>query len=178
MSEKKAADATTLAVIRDWIKGLFYQKPSSGIPKTDLASGVQSSLDKADSALQSHQSLADYVKGPSSSGDARVAVFNGTGGKTIKDSGFTIGKSVPSDAKFTDTTYSSKAAVSGGTEVSLVTTGEKYIWNNKGGGVNYSDTAIGTAVPLNADTLNGYASSEFVMASDAISISTIDNLFV
>lgn len=31
-----------------------YQKPSGGIPKTDLASAVQSSLDLADSALQSY----------------------------------------------------------------------------------------------------------------------------
>jgi hypothetical protein len=31
----------------------------------------------------------------------------------------------------TDTTYESKAAVSGGTAVSLVTTGEKYSWNHK-----------------------------------------------
>jgi hypothetical protein len=31
----------------------------------------------------------------------------------------------------TDTTYSSKSAASGGTDVSLVTTGEKYTWNNK-----------------------------------------------
>jgi hypothetical protein len=30
-----------------------------------------------------------------------------------------------------DTTYESKAAVSGGTDVSLVTTGEKYTWNSK-----------------------------------------------
>lgn len=30
-----------------------------------------------------------------------------------------------------DTTYESKAAASGGTDVSLVTTGEKYIWNTK-----------------------------------------------
>lgn len=30
-----------------------------------------------------------------------------------------------------DTTYESKAAASGGTDVSLVTTGEKYTWNNK-----------------------------------------------
>lgn len=30
-----------------------------------------------------------------------------------------------------DTTYSSKAAASGGTDVSLVTTGEKYTWNGK-----------------------------------------------
>ena len=31
----------------------------------------------------------------------------------------------------TDTTYSNKAAASGGTDVSLVTTGEKYTWNQK-----------------------------------------------
>lgn len=31
----------------------------------------------------------------------------------------------------TDTTYSNRAAAQGGTAVSLVTTGEKYIWNNK-----------------------------------------------
>lgn len=31
----------------------FYKKPSGGIPKTDLASAVQTSLGRADSALQS-----------------------------------------------------------------------------------------------------------------------------
>ena len=44
---------------------------------------------------------------------------------------YSLNKTVPSDAVFTDTTYSSKAAASGGTDVSLVTTGEKYTWNNK-----------------------------------------------
>lgn len=34
-----------------------YTKPTDGIPKTDLASSVQASLAKADSALQSHQSV-------------------------------------------------------------------------------------------------------------------------
>lgn len=43
----------------------------------------------------------------------------------------TVNADVPSNAKFTDTTYESKAAASGGTDVSLVTTGEKYTWNNK-----------------------------------------------
>ena len=38
-------------------------------------------------------------------------------------------KTITINAK--DTTYSSKAAASGGTDVSLVTTGEKYTWNNK-----------------------------------------------
>lgn len=38
-----------------------YSKPSGGIPKTDLASAVQTSLGKADTALQEHQSLAGYA---------------------------------------------------------------------------------------------------------------------
>lgn len=41
------------------------------------------------------------------------------------------GVTIGSSPKFTDTTYSSQAAASGGTAVSLVTTGEKYTWNNK-----------------------------------------------
>lgn len=35
-----------------------YSKPSSGIPSTDLASDVQTSLGKADTALQSHQDIS------------------------------------------------------------------------------------------------------------------------
>ncbi len=35
-----------------------YSKPSGGIPKTDLASDVQTSLGKADTALQQHQDIS------------------------------------------------------------------------------------------------------------------------
>lgn len=35
-----------------------YSKPNGGIPKTDLTSSVQASLEKADSALQSHQDIS------------------------------------------------------------------------------------------------------------------------
>lgn len=45
------------------------------------------------------------VTGPASAVADRVVTFSGTTGKVIKDSGFTIGKSVPSDAKFSDTVY-------------------------------------------------------------------------
>ena len=34
-----------------------YSKPSGGIPKTDLATDVQTSLNKADTAIQSHQDI-------------------------------------------------------------------------------------------------------------------------
>lgn len=38
-----------------------YSKPSGGIPKSDLSEEVKNSLNKADSALQEHQSLANYA---------------------------------------------------------------------------------------------------------------------
>lgn len=52
------------------------------------------------------------VIGPNTSTQNNIAIFDSNTGKAIKDSGFTIGKSVPANAKFTDTTYtfSNKAA--------------------------------------------------------------------
>ena len=47
--------------------------------------------------------ISGLVAGPSSSISGNIAVFDGTTGKIIKDSKFTIGKSVPSNAVFTDT---------------------------------------------------------------------------
>lgn len=41
-----------------------------------------------------------------------------------------------------DTTYTSKAAQSGGTDVSLVTTGEKYIWDNKQNAASFSGNTL------------------------------------
>ena len=67
----------------------------------DYASGSASNADWA--VLQAN--LDGAVTGPSSSVAAHVVVFDGTSGKRIKDSGFTIAASVPANAKFTDTTY-------------------------------------------------------------------------
>lgn len=47
------------------------------------------------------------VVGPASATSGNVAVFDGATGKLIKDSGKTIGKSVPADAVFTDTKVTS-----------------------------------------------------------------------
>lgn len=57
--QDKQATISDLSTIRSGASAgaTAYQKPSSGIPKTDLASAVQTSLSKADSALQEHQSL-------------------------------------------------------------------------------------------------------------------------
>lgn len=49
--------------------------------------------------------LNGAVIGPESSTDGSVAVFSGAGGKVIKCSPYTLKKSVPEDAVFTDTVY-------------------------------------------------------------------------
>lgn len=62
------------------------------------------------------------VIGPVSAVNNHVAIFNGANGKIIKDSGFTIGKSVPSDAKFTDTHYTTHLYAGTGTAQNDATT--------------------------------------------------------
>lgn len=67
----------------------------------DYASGSASDDDWAHLQVN----IVGAVSGPSVAVTDRVATFSDTSGKHIKDSGFTLGKSVPADAKFTDTTY-------------------------------------------------------------------------
>ena len=79
-----------------------YSKPDGGIPKSDLAADVRASLDKADTALQEHQSLTGYVK----SDDERLTNARpANGGNADTVNGHTVNADVPADAVFTDTTY-------------------------------------------------------------------------
>ena len=68
----------------------------------DYASGSASNSDWT--VIQAN--IVGAVTGPSTAVTDHVAVFDGTSGKIIRDSGFTIAKSVPASAVFTDTTYS------------------------------------------------------------------------
>ena len=94
---------------------------------------VESVDPTATSSIQSYASTAENATKAtaltSSAGSATQPVYFSSG-KPVPIT-YTIGKSVPSNAVFTDTTYTSKPATSGGTEVSLVTTGEKAAWNAK-----------------------------------------------
>lgn len=55
--------------------------------------------------LEIKTSSSEKVSGPISSTNKNVAVFSGTSGKLIQDSGYTIESNVPPNAIFTDTTY-------------------------------------------------------------------------
>ena len=67
----------------------------------DYASGSASNADWA--VVQ--KNITGAVTGPATAVANRVATFADTSGTLLKDSGFTIAKSVPADAVFTDTTY-------------------------------------------------------------------------
>lgn len=64
--------------------------------------------------------------------------------------------------KTTDTTYTSKNAAEDGTDVSLVTTGEKYVWNNKQDAINTSNKLSATFI----DGLGTLASKSSVTKND------------
>ena len=55
--EEKITEAKTAADNAQTTANGKYSKPTGGIPKTDLAAAVQTSLDKADTAIQSHQTI-------------------------------------------------------------------------------------------------------------------------
>lgn len=57
-----------------------YSKPAGGIPKTDLASAVQTSLGKADTALQSHQTVT--LASGTNNGTLKITV-NGTASDNV-----------------------------------------------------------------------------------------------
>ena len=79
-------------------------------------------------ALSSHKFTSTLTAGGSGSGTSTSEITFAAGSNvTLTDD--TTNKKITIAA--TDTTYSSKAAASGGTDVSLVTTGEKYTWNSK-----------------------------------------------
>ena len=75
------ADIETIRTQAGQVSGK-YTKPSGGIPKTDLASGVQTSLEKADSALQEHQDISGKVDKVPDATEGNIAVLDSDGNVT------------------------------------------------------------------------------------------------
>lgn len=78
--------------------------------------------------------LDGVIVGPSSATSGNVVLFDGATGKLIKDSGKTLGKSVPSDAVFTDTKVTSAVnhytpAADASSELSAAASGATAAWS-------------------------------------------------
>ena len=98
---------------------------SSGTIKADLVSDTYST--EASEAI-TQTSGRQYAVNPDANGKLSVNVPWTDEGKTYT-AGTNVQISSSNVISATDTTYESKTAASGGTAVSLVTTGEKYTWN-------------------------------------------------
>ena len=106
---------------------------------------------------------------------------------TIKQNGtskgtFSANQSSNTEINVTDTTYESKSAASGGTAVSLVTTGEKYTWNAKQAAIGDLATirsgAAAGATALQPDGNGSNVTSTFTMASSRSNITTGEKLSI
>jgi len=106
-----------------------YSKPSGGIPSTDMTSEVQTSLGKADSALQSHQDISGKQ-------DVLIAGSN----ITIASDGKTISA--------TDTTYSNATTGAAG----LMSAEDKTKLNGIASGAT-ANTGTITSVKMNGSTI-------------------------
>lgn len=77
-----------------------YTKPSTGIPKSDLASGVQASLDKADTALQKHQDISGKVDNTAAGADSLLSKITNSWTATPTDNTYFIRQDTSSKNEF------------------------------------------------------------------------------
>ena len=88
-----------------------YSKPTGGIPKADLAAAVQTSLDKADSALQSVPSTYRTAAAQDTIDSGKVDKVTGKGLSTndYTDAAKAKVDAIPANPKYTDTVYDDTA---------------------------------------------------------------------
>ena len=77
-----------------------YTKPTTGIPKSDLASGVQASLGKADTALQKHQDISGKVDNTAAGADSLLSKITNSWTATPTDNTYFIRQDTSSKNEF------------------------------------------------------------------------------
>lgn len=82
------------------IKNKFYIKPSTGIPKSDLASSVQASLGKADTALQKHQDISGKVDNTAAGANSLLSKITNSWTATPTDDTYFIRQDTSSKNEF------------------------------------------------------------------------------
>jgi hypothetical protein len=129
-----------------------YSKPSGGIPKTDLESAVQTSLGKADTALQSFTETDPTV--PSWAKQSTKPTY------TASEVG-----ALPAST----TIPSALADLSADSTHRVVTDEEKSTWNNKSNfSGSYNDLSDKPTIPTVPTNVSSFANDAHYVASTAI----------
>lgn len=135
-----------------------YTKPSGGIPKTDLESSVQTSLEKANTALQEHQSLEGYVKDTDLSAVAKSGSYNDLTNKPTIPSAITVDTALSSSSsnpvqnKVINTALSGKQdELVSGTNIKTIN-GQSLLGE---GDIVISGDSDGEFLPLTGGTIDG-----------------------
>ena len=124
-----------------------YSKPLSGIPKSDLASSVQTSLGKADSALQSHQSLSNYY----TKSEAKTLVDNEAASRESAVSAEATARS-QADTNLSNTKENKLNTASGfssSNNIVLVSIGGNIQWKP------FNNILAGSTTPMSSEGNNG-----------------------
>ena len=152
-----------------------YSKPAGGIPKSDLDAAVQTSLGKADTALQEHQSLAAY-RTASAQDEIDSGKVDKVTGKGLSTNDYTASAkakvdAIPANPKYTDTVYDDTALK----ERVATIEGKESTWDAKSDfSGSYNDLidkpTIPTALPNpNAITFTGAVTGSY-NGSEAVTI--------
>ena len=156
-SGKKASDFATAA--QGALADTAYQKPQGGIPDTDLSAAVQTSLGKADTAIQDVSGKADKVSGATENDFAGLDA-NGN----LKDSGKKASDfATAAQGALADTAYQKPSGGIPSTDLaSAVNTSlgkADTAYQKPSGGIPYSDLAANAkGLPIGAGTATSLAS--------------------
>ena len=129
-----------------------YSKPSGGIPKTDLASAVQTSLGKADSALQSYTETDPVFSASPAAGitSANITSWNNKGTYSKPSGGIPASDLADTYLKSyteTDPVFSASAAA-GITSTNISTWNSKGTYSKPSGGIPKTDLASAVQTSL------------------------------
>lgn len=131
-----------------------YSKPAGGIPKADLAEAVQTSLDKADSALQSVPSTYRTAAAQDEIDSGKVDKVDGKGLSTNDYTAAAKAKvdAIPANPKYTDTVYDDTALK----ERVAIIEGKESAWDAKSDfSGSYNDLTDKPTIPAEVTPLMG-----------------------
>lgn len=180
ISGKADKSATVSTVTWDSTNKKFTKTINGTTTDIVTAANLRTGLNVADGAEVNQDAFSNVTVGSTTiAADSKTDTLTLTAGSNVTLTPDATNDKITIAA--TDTTYESKAAASGGTAVSLVTTGEKYTWNNKstvptnhassattygtGTSSNYGHLKLSDSTSSNSGTSGGIAATPSAVKS-------------